>query len=375
MRLGDYIERDADLIQQRWEAFATTHIPAADRMSSRSLRDHLPEILQAIVADLASPQTADAQSAKSMGMAPILPNAAHTAAQTHAVLRAESGFDIEQLASEYRALRASVLCGWIEACLPEPADFTDMLRFNEAIDQALAESISYFTSHVTRARNLLLAMLSHDMRSPLQTIQLTARSIQGMHSSPAADNAAERLIRASARMKKLLDDQIDFSLTELGLGIRVSRQQVDLAPICAEELDQIRAAYAERELEMEVSGDCSGVWDSSRIQQLLNNLVVNAVHYGEPGEAIRVALRGGPKDVCLTVENAGEAIDGDTLAHLFEPMRRGNGRGAKKDSGLGLGLFIASEITKAHGGVIAANSKGRKTVFSVNLPKPALEFN
>ena len=295
MRLGDYIERDADLIQQRWEAFATTHIPAADRMSSRSLRDHLPEILQAIVADLASPQTADAQSAKSMGMAPILPNAAHTAAQTHAVLRAESGFDIEQLASEYRALRASVLSGWIEACLPEPADFTDMLRFNEAIDQALAESISYFTSHVTRARNLLLAMLSHDMRSPLQTIQLTARSIQGMHSSPAADNAAERLIRASARMKKLLDDQIDFSLTELGLGIRVTRQQVDLAPICAEELDQIRAAYAERELEMEVSGDCSGVWDSSRIQQLLNNLVVNAVRYGEPGEAIRVALRAARK--------------------------------------------------------------------------------
>ena len=79
--------------------------------------------------------------------------------------------------------------------------------------------------------------------------------------------------------------------------------------------------------------------------------------------------------MCLTVENAGEAIDGDTLAHLFEPMRRGNGRGARKDSGLGLGLFIASEITKAHGGVIAANSKGRKTVFSVNLPKPELAFS
>jgi len=375
MRLGEFIERDMEVIQQRWEAFATARIPAADHMSSRSLRDHLPEILQAIVADLASPQTADAQTAKSMGMAPIVVNAPHTAAQTHAVLRAESGFDIEQLASEYRALRASVLSGWIEACLPEPANFTDMLRFNEAIDQALAESIAYFTSHVTRARNLLLAMLSHDMRSPLQTIQLTARSLQALHASPAADHAAERLIRAGGRMKKLLDDQIDFSLAELGLGIRVTRQHVDLAPVCAEELDQIRAAHAERRLEMEVSGDCSGVWDSGRIQQLLNNLVVNAVNYGEPGEAIRIALRGSPKDVCLTVENAGETIDGDTLAHLFEPMRRGNGRGAKHDSGLGLGLFIASEITKAHGGVIAVGSKGRKTVFSVNLPKPELETN
>ena len=375
MRLGDYIARDMEQIQQRWEAFAVARIPAADHMSSRSLRDHLPEMLQAIVADLASPQTVDAQAAKSMGMAPIVANAPHTAAQTHAVLRAESGFDIEQLASEYRALRASVLSGWIEACLPQPADFTDMLRFNEAIDQAQAESIAYFTSHVTRARNLLLAMLSHDMRSPLQTIQLTARSLQGLHASPAADHAAERLIRAGARMKKLLDDQIDFSLTELGLGIRVTREQVDLGPVCEEELDQIRAAYAERELEMDVSGDCSGTWDSGRIQQLLNNLIVNAVNYGEPGKAIRVALHGGPKDVSLTVENAGDTIDGDTLSHLFEPMRRGSGQGAKQDSGLGLGLFIASEITRAHGGVITAESKGRRTVFSVSLPKPDLAFS
>ena len=239
MRLGEFIDRDMEVIQQRWEAFATARIPAADRMSSRSLRDHLPEILQAIVADLASPQTADAQAAKSMGMAPFVVDAPHTAAQTHAVLRAESGFDIEQLASEYRALRASVLSGWIEACLPEPADFTDMLRFNEAIDQALTESIAYFTSHVTRARNLLLAMLSHDMRSPLQTIQLTARSLQALNASPAGDHAAERLIRAGGRMKKLLDDQIDFSISELGLGIGATREHVDLAPVCAEELDQI----------------------------------------------------------------------------------------------------------------------------------------
>lgn len=213
------------------------------------------------------------------------------------------------------------------------------------------------------------------MRSPLQTIQLTARSLLGLHTSPAADLAAERLIRSGARLKKLLDDQIDFSITELGLGLRVTLQRVDLAPVCAEELDQLRAAYAERKLEMEVSGDCSGVWDSGRIQQLLNNLVVNAVNYGEPGEAIRVALRGGLKDVCLTVENAGETIDRETLAHLFEPMRRGTGRAASHDSGLGLGLFIASEITKAHGGVIAADSQGRKTIFSVNLPKPEVATN
>jgi hypothetical protein len=91
----------------------------------------------------------------------------------HAVLRARGGFDINQLAAEYRALRASVLRLWIDAGQPAPhAD--DVIRFNEAIDQALAESISFFSVQVDRARNLLLGMLGHDMRSPLQTIQMTA---------------------------------------------------------------------------------------------------------------------------------------------------------------------------------------------------------
>jgi signal transduction histidine kinase len=369
MRLGEFMMREMEPILQRWEAFAITCVPAAAPMSARSLRDHGPQMLQAIVADLASPQTDDEQAAKSMGLAPVAANAPNTAAQTHGILRAESGFNIEQLASEYRALRASVLHGWMEACRPEPPHFTDMLRFNEAIDLALAESIAFFAAHVNRSRNLLLGMLSHDMRSPLQTIRLTAQTLQGLRASADVDHAAELLVRSGARIHKLLNDQIDFNRTELGLGIRVAPSDVDLGPVCAEELEQIRAAFAERALNMEVTGDCRGVWDAGRIQQMLNNLVVNAVHYGEPEEAIHVALRGGTSEVCLTVTNAGETIDGETLGHIFEPMRRGKDMAARHDSGLGLGLYIASEIAKAHGGAIAADSKGRYTVFTVSLPK------
>jgi signal transduction histidine kinase len=343
-------------------------------MSSHALRDHGPEILQAIVADLASPQTADEQAAKSMGLAPVAVDAPHTAAQTHAVLRAESGFNIEQLASEYRALRASVLSGWMEACLPEPPIFADMIRFNEAIDQALAESIGFFEAHVTRARNLLLGMLSHDLRSPLHTIQLTARVLQKLNSDGEAGVAAERLIRSGTRMQKLLDDLIDFNRTELGLGIRVSRRAADLAQICTEELEQIRGSYPERVVELTVDGDCRGLWDSGRIQQLLNNLVLNALHYGESNATIRVALLGSESDVRLSVTNDG-TIDDDTRTHMFEPLRRGTGGSATNNSGLGLGLYICSEIAKAHGGVVAVDAVGNQTVFTVILPKtrPAAE--
>ncbi len=144
MRLGDYILSDMEGILRQWEAFAA-RVPAAEHMSSRSLRDHSLAILEAIVAELATPETDDEREAKSMGLAPKTGNGLPIAAQTHAMLRADSGFAIEEVASEYSALRASVLSGWNKACRTERADFDDMLRFNEAIDQALAESISSFT--------------------------------------------------------------------------------------------------------------------------------------------------------------------------------------------------------------------------------------
>ena len=140
MRLGDFIVRDMERILATWEAFAAARLPAAASMTSLQLRDHAQQILGAVVADLSEPQTRQAQAAKSMGLAPPPFPARETAAQTHAVLRAKTGYDIKQLASEYRALRASVLSLWMDACSPADPPLVDVIRFNEAIDQALAES-------------------------------------------------------------------------------------------------------------------------------------------------------------------------------------------------------------------------------------------
>jgi signal transduction histidine kinase len=373
MRLGEFILRDMEQILQRWDAFASTRLPAAHGMSSSALRDHGPQILRAIVADLANAQTPEEQSLKSMGIAPVDADAPETAAQTHAVFRAKSGFNIDQLASEYRALRASVLSAWMEACLPEPPAIDDMIRFNEAIDQALAESIGFFTTHVTRARNLLLGMLSHDLRSPLQSIQMTAKYLRKLDTTNGVSDAAARLIRSGARMQKLLDDLIDFNRTELGLGLKVMPREVDLAEVCGEELEEIRATYAGHPLELEVDGDCRGAWDPDRIQQLLDNLVLNALHYGEPRATVTVALNGSERDVRLSVASTGDPIDEESLTLLFEPLRRGQTNG--NNSGLGLGLYIVSEIVKAHGGTVGAHSAGRQTVFTVKLPKIASAAN
>ena len=370
MRLGDFISRDMEHILARWEAFAATRLPAADHMVSLELRDHAQQILEAIVVDLATAQTAEAQQAKSMGLASVAADAPETAAQTHAILRAKSGFNIEQLASEYRALRASVLSLWLEACGSETPRFDDLVRFNEAIDQALAESIACFNTHVLRSRNLLLGMLSHDLRSPLQTIQMTARYLRELDTSDDVGVAAGRLINSGARMQRLLEDLIDFNRSELGLGIRITPAPVDLAELCAEELNQIRVAHAGHRVELDASGDCRGHWDAGRVQQMINNLVVNAIHYGDPGATVRVALQGSASDVRIAVANAGPAIERPVMEHLFEPLRRGAPPArAANESGLGLGLYIASEIAKAHGGSIAVESKPGRTEFAVALPR------
>ena len=204
MRLADFILRDMESIVVEWEAFAATLLPAAASMTPLALRDEAKQILEAVATDLSTPQTKQAQIDKSLGRAPKLMDAPETAAQTHAILRARSGFDINQLASEYRALRASVLRLWTEACQPDDINLEDVIRFNEAIDQALAESIGFFSEQVERARNLLLGMLGHDMRNPLNTIQMTASYLAALNAGADVSEAASRLIRSGACMKALL---------------------------------------------------------------------------------------------------------------------------------------------------------------------------
>jgi signal transduction histidine kinase len=371
MRLADFILRDMEVILAQWEAFAAGQLPAAARMEPLALRDHAQQILEAVAADLSTSQTREAGIEKSMGRAPVLAGAPETAAQTHAVLRARSGFNIIQLAAEYRALRASVLRLWMDASPLEATHTQDIIRFNEAIDQALAESIGFFSSQVEQARDLLLGMLGHDMRSPLQTVQMTASYLAELNAGANVSDAARRLIRSGARMQALLDDLVDFNRTRLGLGIDISPGPVDLATLFAEELEQLRAAHPGRRLVLEVAGDSQGRWDGQRLQQLLGNLVTNAIKYGAPDEPVRVVVTGEEDGLRFEVRNAGSLIDRATLSQIFEPLRRGPEHGGRHhaDGSLGLGLYIAREIAKAHGGEIEARSEEAETVFAVRLPR------
>jgi len=371
MSLADFILHNIEAILEEWEAFAASLFPDSSGMTSLALRDHAQHILEAVANDLCTPQTREAQSEKSKGRASKLLEASETAAETHAVLRARSGFDINQLAAEYRALRASVLRLWIDASESDGINLDDVVRFNEAIDQGIAESISFFTAQVDQARNLLLGMLGHDMRSPLNTILVTARYLGALNAGAEVSDAASRLIRSGASMKALLDDLIDFNRTRLGLGIKIDSAHVDLAAVFKDELEQLRGAHPGRQFELEATGDTQGTWDGVRLQQVLRNLAGNAVIYGAADVPIEVVLTGDKTDVIIEVKNCGTTIDKAILNQIFDPLKRGIGKTNDDDgrAGLGLGLYIVREIAAAHEGEVTVTSDNGETVFAVRLPR------
>jgi signal transduction histidine kinase len=358
-------------ILSEWEHFARAQLPAASELNSKGLRDHAEDILLAIVKDITTAQSAEQEVQKSSSRTARSSDAPATAAETHALIRARDGFEIRQMVAEYRALRASVLRLWAKACEPSTLNVQEMVRFNEAIDQAIVESVTYFSGQVENDRNLMLAMLGHDMRSPLNVIELTARYLQKLAMGAAQSTAAARVFKSVDLMQSLLDDLLDFNRAKLGLGITIIPATINLAEVFADELDQLRAVKNNPLIDFRFSGDLTGVWDANRLRRLLSNLVLNALKHGTPNSPVYVRLAGLEGEIVFTVKNQGPVIDSEMLGQIFEPLKRGReyGTDSGKDGGMGLGLHIVREIARAHGGNVFAQSDGSQTVFAVRLPK------
>ena len=366
--LADFIERNAETVIEHAMTFAKS-VDVGTPLDDVALRDHLPDIVEAIVRDLRTPQSRAEEIEKSEGRALSPPGHPRTAAGTHALFRAHSGFSISHLVSEYRALRASVLRLWAEA--PEAAHATaeEVTRFNEAIDEAIAESVSHYANEVERWRNIFLGVLGHDLRSPLSAIVMTSELIARMAVDAPIATAAQRLIRSGERMRELLDKLLVYNRAQMGIGFEVDRTEVDLVEQCRSEVDLLQAAMPELHIAFHADGPVRGKFDANRIREALSNLVVNASKYGTHGGDIRVELRDRGNGAELVVVNVGEQISRETLDLMFEPLRRGGvAQGEAERVSLGLGLFIVNQIAAAHGGSIRADSEGGSTTFTMVLP-------
>jgi signal transduction histidine kinase len=376
MRLAAFITDNIEPILVEWEAFARS-IPGCEQLDKLALRDHAEGILTAVVLDMNTAQTDSQQSEKSKGEGSPgrVSRLFNRASETHAAERVNSGFDLLELISEYRALRASVIRLWMRSSpLGDPQDLDDVGRFNESIDQSLATATRRYDELVERGRQIFLAILGHDLRNPLSAIKLSAYALSEKgESDPDLAGVISGIVSSATAMDHIIKDLLAFAGGKLGSPIPLLKATVDLRALCREVVGETRAAFPQSAVLFDPPpAAVVGEWDPNRLRQVVSNLLGNAIQHG--GGTVEVVLENDGPDVLLLVRNDGTPIPKDILPTIFNPLvRAGSDIPTRRQTGsLGLGLYIAREVVTQHGGDIAVESSpGAGTVFTVRLPRHA----
>lgn len=373
MKLSSFITEQMETILAEWDRFARTLGPAATAMTDEALRDHARQILQTAAKDIDSEQSAGQEANKSKGQAQ---DETDSAASEHGRIRQEDGFTMIQMVAEYRALRATVLRLW----LPHVEHFTekttsDMLRFNEAIDQAVAESTARYTEQTARTRDTFLAILGHDLRTPLAAMTMAGDYLTtpNIGTSQTA-RVGGQVKRSAAVMNSMISDLLEYARAQLGAGIPIVRHDADMQDLLEAAIDEVRMAYPDCGFEVRISGKLVGSFDDARLRQAVVNLLTNAVQYRTQGYPVVVSASEEKDTIILQVQNQGPVIPQDSLQAIFNPLVQLAGdeqQDGRPSTSLGLGLFVAREIAVAHNGTITAESDDSSgTVFTIKLPKP-----
>ena len=403
VRLADFIVANVEPILAEWELFARGIWPEAATADPTEMRDEAEDILRATVVDMQSNQTAAQQAEKSKGASRQSDedDDLTRASSSHGRRREVSGFELWAVVAEYRALRASVLRLWRESePTPDLRDLDDMTRFNESMDQSLTHAVRSYAEQVegqretlmaneqaarreaeaaNRAKDLFLATLSHEMRTPLNAIVGWLSILR--HDSAETRHFQEGLKvieRNTMAQVQLIDDLLDVSRIVSG-KLRVDIQPCDLADVINTGVNVTRTAAEARGITLNLRLDPSAndaSCDSVRIQQVVWNLVSNAIKFTPKGGQVHVTLSREESSFQIQVRDTGQGISPDMLPHVFDRFRQADSSMRRKFAGLGLGLSIVKYIVEAHGGTVEAVSpgEGKGSTFTVRLPIHAVRM-
>ena len=268
---------------------------------------------------------------------------------------------------------------------PQPADldnprvidtmqlFADLISRQLADEQRMAytETALLGVREAAELREQFIGVLGHDVRTPLSSILTSAALLRQMDLGERPLRVVERIERSGRRIASLVDDVVDFTHGRMGDGIALSLTSTrDLAAALSHVIDELQALYPQRRIDSTLCIDGPVLCDPRRLAQLLSNLLINALIYGDPQQPVRVTASLDDGMFSLAVSNGGAAMPDTTLAALFQPFWRGDNH-ARHSGGLGLGLYIVAEIARAHGGAMTVSSTADATTFSFSMAVPA----
>ena len=268
----------------------------------------------------------------------------------------------------------------------------ERIRFEQELLQAKRQAEDALQRHVVLEREVnrqrelavdralfaeqMIGIVSHDLRNPLQVVSMAAQYLRSLDMSDRQHTMLSHITDATARSQRLINDLLDFTQARIGQGLAVSRAPVQLERTIANAVESLRLVYPRREIVFSASDQalfCQA--DADRLTQLLGNLVSNAMTYGDGISPVSVRAAAAQGTVEIAVHNLGDPIDEAQLGSIFSPMTRGSEIGREVRS-VGLGLFIVSEIAKAHGGVVEVVSSAEAgTTFTARFPAYASAGN
>lgn len=262
---------------------------------------------------------------------------------------------------------------FLEAFGHQCAQALDRARLYEAERAARVEAqrAEEAARRAMEVQERLVGIVGHDLRTPLAAIRMATSLLfrRGGLSDEQARTLA-RLGASAARMTHIIRDLLDFTRARKDGSLPVEPMPIDLADVVRRASAELQAVHPDRRILLELPAAAPLVGDPDRLQQVLSNLVGNAVQHGPPSAPIRVRVEAAPGVVAVAVHNEGPPIPAELVPALFEPFRQG-ARGGH-DGSVGLGLFIVRELVRAHGGTVeVASSAEAGTTFTVRLPGPA----
>ncbi len=370
MKLALFIKKHQEEITDEWVKYALENINGTKKMPLEEVRDHIHQMLEAIVENMEKTESDAQQEKKSKGNDSEQNS---KAANQHGAQRATIGFDILEVSSEFRALRASVLRLWENKSRKKnwENDFNDLIRFNEAIDELWMISLQRFENKIEESKNWFMGVLGHDLRNPLA-------AIMGMQSIfKLSKNLTEKenkillhSVSSSKRMAELIDNLLEFTHIRLGGGLSIKKTTVDLTKQSEKIIQELQLGYPEANMLIESPGHVQGQWDPLRLDQLMTNLITNAIRYGTPGGPVKVKISAKGNKAFFEVHNEGTPIPEKIQDEIFTGKFTKSNKDSTKEESYGLGLYIVKEIVDGHKGDIKLTSTREKgTIFKVSLPK------